>query len=311
MECELAVLCLQYLTFPCFEVSDQENPAKLEQYAMGGYFAFQDYAVAKWFYHINAWVNSGKRFLEEATDQQHHLTNISSAIDDFMYMYSEENWEAGRVKECEDTCRIFEAHAFYESLVLLTSHIYAFQKKGFEARHQVSIKLLGTALERNRKVLEELPVKMGPGELTTYCQYYDKERRFKCTRITCRYFSEGLKDAKARKRHIDIHNRPYQCDIPDCLGAEGFSNPKDLEKHTRAYHPEMSDLADTFHLTTAKRTSANYACTICGKTFTRHFHRKNHELSHRGERPHECAECGKAFTRLNDLKRHQKIHDRK
>jgi DNA-directed RNA polymerase subunit RPC12/RpoP len=54
-----------------------------------------------------------------------------------------------------------------------------------------------------------------------------------------------------------------------------------------------------------------YACTICGKTFSRNFHLKNHEASHRGERPYECPECKKAFSRLNDCKRHQKLHERR
>lgn len=278
---------------------------------MDGFFAFQDYAIAKWFHHVNAWVNCGSKFLTEAKGQQTLLRGIEMAIDEFVSMYSEDDWETNIVEDCKTHCIDFKAYPFYDSLVLLTSHIYAFQQKGFEARHQVSIKVLESALKRNRGILETLPAILEKDELGTYCQFYDKEKLYKCTRITCRYFTEGFKEAKARKRHIDIHSRPYQCDVADCLGAEGFSNAKDLEKHTRAFHPEISDLAQTFQSTIIKRTNANHACTICGQTFTRNFHRKNHELSHRGERPHECAECGKAFTRLNDLKRHRKIHDRK
>lgn len=311
IECELATLCLQYLTFPCFDVDEPDNLDELQQFALEGQLAFQDYAIAKWSHHVNAWANSGLRFLTEASDQQNLLRGITVAIDDFMTRYSEEEWDTGLVEDCKIHCSVFEAYNIYDSLVLLTSHIYTFQKKGFEARHKISIKSLGKALERNRKVLEELPAKLTQSEKLTYRKFYDDERRFKCSRITCRYFSEGFKEEKARKRHVDIHNRPYQCEVTDCLGNEGFANAKDLEKHTRAFHPEISDLAVTFNSTTAKRAKADHACTLCGKTFTRNFHRKHHELSHRGERPHECSECGKAFKRLNDLKRHQKLHDRK
>ncbi|KAF1946974.1 C2H2 domain-containing protein [Clathrospora elynae] len=312
IECELATLCLQYLTFPCFEVDEPEDAEELREMALDGHMAFQDYAVAKWFHHVNVWAGSGAKFLKEATDQQAHLHAISTAMDDFMARYSEEDWSIGLVEDCKTNCSLFEGYPFYDSLVQLTSHIYTFQKKGFEARHKVSIKGLATALERNRKLLEDFP-KTSPSrkEQTEYSKFYDEEKRFKCTKITCRYFSEGFKDERARKKHVNIHDRPFQCEIPDCLGAEGFANPKDLEKHTRAFHPELSDLAETFNSATAKRAKSDHACTICGKTFTRNFHRKNHELSHRGERPHECSECGKAFTRLNDLKRHQKLHDRK
>ncbi|CAO2649603.1 Nn.00g069880.m01.CDS01 [Neocucurbitaria sp. VM-36] len=311
IECELASLCLQYLTFPCFEIDEPEDQNKLILMALDGYFAFQDYAIANWFHHVNAWVHNGPKFLEEATDQDEQLEGISTAIDEFMARYEEEDWEAGNVEDCRTICRVFQDRSFYDNLLLLTSHIYTFQKKGFEARHKVSIPSLAKALERNRKVLEELPSTADASDMVKYRMFYDDERLFKCTKITCRYFSEGFKEQKARKRHVNIHDRPFQCEVPDCLGAEGFANPKDLEKHTRTFHPEISDLAATFNSATAKQSKAGHACTICGKTFTRNFHRKNHEMSHRGEKPHECPECGRAFTRVNDLKRHQKLHDRK
>jgi hypothetical protein len=236
----------------------------MRQMILDGHFAFQDYAIAKWFNHVNAWVGSGARFLEEAIDQPSQLKSISEAMDDFMAQHDEDDWAIGLVEDCKINCSVFENYPFYDSLVELTSHIYTFQKKGFEARHKISIKSLAKALERNRKLLEEFPKTYpSPDEKAMYNTFYDEERRFKCTRITCRYFSEGFKDEKTRKRHVNIHDRPFQCEVPDCLGADmGFANTKDLEKHTRAFHPEMSDLAETFNSTTAKREKANHACTV-------------------------------------------------
>jgi predicted RNA-binding Zn-ribbon protein involved in translation (DUF1610 family) len=275
-----------------------------------GHFAFQDYAVAKWFHHVNAFVNSGLKFLNEAIDSATQLDALSFALYEFMDQYGEEDWGDGIVQDCKATCSVFEEYPFFENLLLLTSHIYTFQQKGFEARHKISIASLGTALDRNRKLLEELPAKLTKLEMDAYCRFYDEKRKFKCNKITCRYFSQGFADAKAKKRHINLHDRPFQCEVTDCLGAEGFANEIDLKNHTRAFHPEMSDLAETFNSSTAKRAKADHACTFCGKTFTRKFHCKNHENSHRGERPYECPECGKAFTRMNDCKRHQKLHER-
>jgi hypothetical protein len=199
---------------------------------LNGDFAFQDYAIAKWFNHVNAWVGSGGKFLEEAIDQQSQLQSISEAMDDFMIRYDGEDWTTDLIKDCKTNCSVFEQHPFYDGLVQLTSHIYVFQKKGFEARHKISIKSLAEALDRNRKLLEEFPkTKPSPDEKAEYNRFYDEERRFKCTRITCRYFSEGFKDEKTRKRHVNIHDRPFQCEVPDCLGADmGFANTRDLEK---------------------------------------------------------------------------------
>lgn len=301
---------MQYLTFPCFEAQEKEDEKELRKLMLGGHFAFQDYAVAKWFHHINAFVKSGRRFLDEANDIEKHLDSMCTALDEFTGRYDEVDWEAGRLEACVSDCSAFADYALHENLLLLTSHIYTFQKKGFEARHKISIKSLEVALERNRKLLEELPAKLDKHEMTTYCQFYDEKKKYKCTKITCRYFSQGFSDAKAKKRHINIHERPFQCEFSDCLGAEGYANEKDLRNHTRLFHPEASDLAETFHASTAKRGKSDHACSYCGKTFTRSFHLKNHERSHRGERPHECPECGKAFTRANDCKRHQKLHER-
>jgi hypothetical protein len=60
----------------------------------------------------------------------------------------------------------------------------------------------------------------------------------------------------------------------------------------------------------SREKESDLACNICGKVFTTTFHRKNHELSHRGGRPFECPDCGKAFTRAIGMERHQKHRHR-
>ncbi|UPX12310.1 uncharacterized protein EKO05_0002864 [Ascochyta rabiei] len=312
IECELATLCLRYLTFPCFDVSAISDQQELKELALEGHLTFQDYAVAKWFHHVNAFVSSGPKFMQESPSRDTYLDNMNTALEDFMLRYGDANWGQNIVEDCRTNCSAFQGLPVHDRLMELTSHIFTFQQRGFDARHDVSIKSLAAALERNRKLLEELPSSkmFDNDDLVRYCQFYDHERVFKCTKITCRYFSEGFKDAKARKKHVNIHERPFHCEVPDCLGGEGFLNAGDLQRHLRAFHPEMSDLAETFNSVTKPRAKTDHACAICGKTFTRSFARRNHENSHRGVRPHECPECGKAFTRANDLVRHQKLHER-
>lgn len=201
-----------------------------------GQFAFQDYAVAKWFQHVNAFVEFGKELFRDYARSEELIRGMSMAIDSFMDQFHEENFHDPEniVSECRENCKRFEDQDFYEDLVALTSHIYTFQKKGFDARHKVSIKGLDDALNRNRKFIEETISKLKGPELETFKQFHDNERPYKCTKITCMYFSEGFKDAKSKKRHINIHERPFQCEVPDCLGAEGFANHKDLEKSERS-----------------------------------------------------------------------------
>jgi hypothetical protein len=195
-----------------------------------GYLAFQDYAVAKWFHHVTAFIDTGPSLLNEGVNVLKLLQEISVALDDFLTRY-DENWDAHIVEECRDKCSDFKSENFYDNLVAVASHIYTFQKKGFDARHVISIKSLADALERNRKLLEELPKELKGSELETYRQFYDDTHRYKCTKITCQYFSEGFKDAKTRKRHVNLHDRPFHCEVLSCLGAEsGFTNANDLEK---------------------------------------------------------------------------------
>ena len=194
-----------------------------------GHFAFQDYAVAKWPQHVNAFINTSRDLLKDSPHAEEQILGISRAIDDFISRY-DEGFHDLIVNECKENCRIFEEQDFYDDLVALTSHIYTFQKKGFDARHKVSIKSLESVLERNRKMLEETSGKLSGTELKTYRQFYDDENCYKCSQITCMYFSEGFRTAKKRRRHVNLHERPFRCEVPECLGSEGFANSKDLEK---------------------------------------------------------------------------------
>lgn len=202
--------------------------------ALQGYLAFQDYAIATWFHHVNAFVNSGQDFLDSSLDQSARIESIATALDDFMSKYSEVDWESGLVERCRASCSAFKPFSLFENLVLLASHIYTFQDKGFEARHKISIKSLDEAVTQNRKILEELPAQLEKhktmGDLATYSKFYDAEKLYKCNRITCRYFSEGFNDKRARKHHVNVHDRPFYCEIKDCLGAEGFAKDSDLQK---------------------------------------------------------------------------------
>jgi hypothetical protein len=229
------------LTFPCSRKDTDGNA--LRKYALQGHLGFQDYAIAKWYQHVNAFIDSGKDLVSIGLGVDALLREISVALDDFLSVYDEESWDESVAEDCLKKCDTFHNEDFYDNLIVVAGHIYAFQKKGFEARHVVSIKGLATALERNRTLLEDLPKTLSSSELTVYRQFYDDERRFKCTKITCAYFSEGFKDAKTRKKHLNLHDRPFQCEVSDCVAAEiGFSNSKDLEKYEIPHRHHLESL---------------------------------------------------------------------
>jgi hypothetical protein len=311
VECDLTALCLQYLTFECF---DQDvSHEKLADYASRGYFIFQDYAIANWSHHFCAMVKAGQHLFAVHADAEDAIQQLEDALSDFVNNYEEDIFQETAVNPSEKACEAFKQCRFYTSLQLVWSHVYQHQERGLEARNDVSLKALSKALIRNRKLLEELKPSVncifgGQNDLDTF--YGDK--RYKCPKLTCFHFHEGFKDAKSRLLHINRHDRPFRCTFPDCSVAEfGFGSSKDLDKHTKTFHPEVEYQAVTFAL--AKRVPAKkkWCCHICDKRFTRKFHQRSHILSHNGERPFACSKCGKAFTRANDCTRHEKIHERR
>jgi hypothetical protein len=283
----------------------------LHAFATEGYFVFQDYAVVHWASHLRATIEAGEEWPSQNADSHYSLWELSEAIKDFVDKYEEELYADGNGESSAPTWEAFQPYDLRPALDLVWSHIDRHQEKGFEAKNDVSIKLLGQTLFRNRALLEELA---SPGTSFPYGQkdlarFYGK-KMFKCPKVPCFWFHEGFKDKKSRDKHINRHDRPFRCAFPDCSVAEfGFGSSKELEKHTSLFHPSLEDQVKVFpklHKTVTAKTL--WSCSECPKRFTRKFHLNNHLRTHRAEKPYACSECGKRFTRANDRKRHEKIH---
>jgi hypothetical protein len=241
-ECNLTALCLQYLTFDCFKIDISQK--QLRQFALDGYFAFQDYAIAHWFHHLHAIVKAGQDFSSGSSDLQGAIQEIGVALDSFVSNYKDEILHTPVASASEKSCEALKSCTFHENLLLLWSHIYRHQEKGFDARNDVSIKVLSDALTRNRQLIEDLTSSNLHSYSGALNSFYG-EKRYKCPKVTCYYFHEGSKDARSRDMHINSHNRPFKCTFPDCPAAKlGFPSNKGLEKHIKSSHPKMNDRED-------------------------------------------------------------------
>uniref|UniRef100_A0A8C2ZKA9 Zinc finger protein 526 n=1 Tax=Cyclopterus lumpus TaxID=8103 RepID=A0A8C2ZKA9_CYCLU len=74
--------------------------------------------------------------------------------------------------------------------------------------------------------------------------------------------------------------------------SKTFPSPLQLVHHRRKSHV----------------TERSFLCGICGKSFKKQIHVRNHIRIHTGERPFQCSDCGKTFSSLANLMRHTLIH---
>lgn len=300
-------MCLQYLTFSCFNDDTEIDEESLKALAHTGILSFQDYAIAKWMDHVRAIVQTYANDLGDGEGYTEALECFSMGVTDFTERYQAKILPNDDILEdVQSECQRFETYDdFYEDLLNLYNHIYTHNKKDSTERNTISIETLEKVLARNRTLLEGLspPKSKARDDLTEF--YGDK--RFKCPKIACYYFHEGFKDASSRDQHIKRHDRPFICTFPDCSITEfGFASNKGLEKHIKTCHPNDEELASKFLPRARAAAATPHACRICPKKFTRKFHLDSHTRSHMGQKPFPCPECGRPFARANDMRRHEK-----
>ncbi|KAK9770272.1 hypothetical protein SCAR479_13013 [Seiridium cardinale] len=248
---DLATLCMQYLTFPCFERGITFSLRK--DFAKDGFYAFQDYAVSRWFYHIAEVVRISGHLLSIDLEKSQKFADI---LDNFTNRYQEsivdqqssqseepESPASGRIdiKEIEENakkeCESLKDAPFYPMLLNLWIHISKHEKENIDDRNKPSLKEMENTLTENRTVLEGLLDNVKGGvEAEQLIEYYGKNI-FKCPRTRCDYFYEGFEEEKKRDHHINRHDRPFECTVPGCgIAAAGFISNKDLERHKKNYH---------------------------------------------------------------------------
>lgn len=317
---------MQYLTFPCF--NGGMSPRQKKVFAKDGFYAFQDYAVSRWFHHIAALVKISGPLLSVNESKARKFANI---LDDFTCRYQEsiqdqeldEDQEATPppasatkdvdMREVEENakkeCVDLKDAVFHPMLLHLWVHISKHEKENIEDRNKPSLKEMEKTLKDNRKAIEELVANAKGDDAKSLEEYYGK-KVFKCPRTRCDYFYEGFEDSKRREHHNNRHDRPFECTAPDCnVGGAGFISGKDLERHRKNYHMGAVDQPAAFpQLSKKKNNDARFQCDICGQKFTRKINQVGHMRSHFGERPFGCQNCGKRFTRVNDLRRHERLH---
>ncbi|KAI0595286.1 hypothetical protein F4775DRAFT_569708 [Biscogniauxia sp. FL1348] len=303
-DCEITQQILAYLSIPACTI--QSTNSDIQEWASKGYYSFFDYAVACWALHIQAITtnmqsNETGWLLEEDMDCflcSHWSNNLTDA------MVSPAMHE--KLKPfCEFECYPKLAQAMVSARKQLSMY-----GKGPTADDPLDLSFVTS---RIRKVLENQPSETGNPQATTQLQEFYGQSYFKCPRINCIRFYDGFNSGDERDRHIDRHERPFNCGIPTCpMVIVGYSTEKTLRKHLFEFHGLDPGTNVDFPVPPKepKREAGEgkYCCPQCPKTFTRAFTLRVHLNTHNNSRPHACSTCSREFKRQTDLKRHMIIH---
>lgn len=324
VESQLANLCIRYLQFQCFD--SDNGPQDIREYVLEGWFAFADYATAKWMHHLyrvsekakdlsdpEKW-NVRKDVMDELFES---IVTFSETFHDDLLASQFDAEKRGidtRLNaELVDLLAFTSTGNARPSFQMLWAHAEASRTGAVSGRHIITLQKLRTAMERIRETLEQVSSDQTLQEeeakkLKTY--YGDKV--YRCSKTSCFFFHQGFKDRRTRDSHVARHDRPFFCPEAECPTADfGFADKKAFEAHILEAHPDSETKAKMFKVIPTKPRVTKYRCEPCDKSFARNSILQAHMRSHAGQKPHECSTCGKAFVRKNDCARHEKtVHNK-
>ncbi|KAG7038967.1 zinc finger protein [Colletotrichum scovillei] len=238
VQCDLAILCLRYLSLRCFAAEDYSADER-HSHIRKGYFSFQDYAVPQWYKHINTVIREcheifSPTFCHNAGVEpgRNFVGEFGSALARFISAYDTDIKREMHPEFPEDDLSKYISLPFYPDLARLWNHIFTHQKASVDERNEVGIGRLQDALTSHREVLAS---KYQPDTVmfrSDTMETYYGPNLFKCKKTLCKFFYEGFKTEKDREAHHNRHDRPYPCPIKTCNSAPvGFSSNKDKERH--------------------------------------------------------------------------------
>ncbi|RYC95704.1 hypothetical protein BFJ63_vAg1517 [Fusarium oxysporum f. sp. narcissi] len=309
VQCQLATICLRYLTLPCFTGGSNYLARQRSVDAKLGWFSFQDYACSQWLYHVDTLIRECSDVFTTETFPD-VAADFASALKHFVNTHRAGLTSPRHADLAESHMVTFIDLELYQDLHLLWNHIYTHQRGDYATRNTVALRQIENGLKDNRTELERFVPSLRSGDEDTVEDYYGS-KLFKCNRTLCRFFYVGYANKSDRDDHERRHERPFQCPVSCNAAPLGFASNKDRDRHINIYHPELSEGPPIFETLSRRQVSGGFVCQICNKTFTRNINLESHERSHFGDRPFACATCGKAFARVNDCRRHEKIHARR
>lgn len=240
---KLTCLCLNYLTFDCFDV--QLPKQSIQNYIANGSYAFHEYAIAHWIHHLDSYVQSAKAIDQKSVD------DLEQILRDFVRSRWPSTWiqNTRSSKEARNDYQMFNTSVIFENLLQVVTIARKQESGAFRsAVNQDNEIQLATQLELVRTNFEELVASLSPtSSLRELLQKYYGQSWFKCVHIGCVYFYKGFPSPSDRDHHTSKHTRAFLCTFSGChVAITGCKTANELANHVSEFHPTSQDGTHTF-----------------------------------------------------------------
>ncbi|KAL8376884.1 hypothetical protein RB595_007830 [Gaeumannomyces hyphopodioides] len=240
-EHRVTLLCLQYLTWACFDRDMDPHPEDPERQ-----FAFQDYASAHWADHVGHLVRAAHNRLSGTKDtglSDQDIKEMEKAAESFMIRFERELMD----KEWPN-CEYIQAATFLglpePVFTVIWRGVSWVQTRKEDEMDKIFPPTLQSAVLANREILESIADQVRGSKVL---RAYYGDSLFKCSKRTCYHFHEGFASEPKRRYHHEKHEPWYGCPEISCPRSRaGFRNEKERAKHVRQMHPAGVKLSNSF-----------------------------------------------------------------
>ena len=235
VEWNLALLCLRFLTFECFDSGLSQDD--IREFIADGYYAFQDYAVLHWLDHVEFFCQS----LKSEIDQ--NFEPLALAVKNFS------SRRGNSANLGDGTIQLTPNHGTDDDrLETISQLITEIKEIRLQDETLTALGALGDTVSDIRSLLEEYADTASIDlDIVGNSELYYGLKSFKCPKHPCFYFHEGFSSAKLRNQHVERHENPFCCTEPGCPRLQiGFVSEKELKKHMSTTHPDPEALSSKF-----------------------------------------------------------------
>jgi hypothetical protein len=311
-ELKMATYCIDYLNMPLFQGTIEDATV------MKGAYGFMEYAVSNWSRHVEV-----AAFL--ACGYHQVMAHLVESLDLFLDVH----WRDPTIKlpvsqRTTDRLEFFGNSTNFSKLEqAITSTRKQLAFFGQIRQGEITLDLLEVVKEV-RLVLENVIKTASVTNMklhTSLVRMYGS-RVFKCSRLSCQYFTVGFETDDDRDRHMDKHLRPLRCTDENCLGFTfGFAQEQQYSKHMKDYHPDQQTQFPTNQdidqsVKRLRSPAPQSALEALGTAVVNPAVENPEPVPYYMREPKkqkptefECDHCGKIFKKRYNLQSHLAIHN--